>query len=146
MVAAYTAIASVSDVVACAVHCLDIFVTFNWTGPAMERVKVQLEELLSTEHMKVLNQQALEALGSDGEVRIADCASVGPSLYWSPLSTGCVQTLHVAPPPSRLQTAAALPTCTGGGDTPKRQKVDIEVFVCTAEAAGEQVKLVVDCT
>ena len=146
MVLAYTPTACVSDVITCAVECLDIFVTFNWTGPAMERVKVQLEELLSTDHMKVLNQQALDALSSDGEVRFADWVAVGPSLYWSPSSAGGVPTLLIPTPPPHCSALAPLPTCTGGGVTPACQKMDLEMFVCTAEVAGEQGKLIVGCT
>ena len=57
-----------SEVVDCCAQCLDWFVQLNWTGPPSDGVKVALEAVVGQEGLKLLNQQALTSLSSDGEV------------------------------------------------------------------------------
>lgn len=61
---------SVGTVVACGVHCLELFVQLNWTGPPIDGLQADLEALLSKDGAKLLNQQARGALCSDGEVSL----------------------------------------------------------------------------
>lgn len=58
----------VSEVVECCAQCLDLFIQLNWTGPPSDGVKMALERVLGQVGLKLLNQQALMALSSDGEV------------------------------------------------------------------------------
>lgn len=60
--------AAVDDVVTGGVHCLELFVQLNWTGPPIEGLHTELEALVGEDGVRMLNQQALTALGSNGEV------------------------------------------------------------------------------
>lgn len=68
MVLAHTS--SLDCVVTCGVHCLELFVQLNWTGPPIDGLQEDMEALLTKDGAKLLNQQARSALGSDGEVSL----------------------------------------------------------------------------
>lgn len=100
MVLAHVSTGPLRGVVACGVHCLELFVQLNWTGPPAEDFQTDLEALVGSDAVLMLNQQALQALGSDGEVSQLSGRERG---YHSLLLiTGCVQTMYYASSPAYL--------------------------------------------
>ena len=68
MVGAQISGTALSTVVSCGVDCLDLFVQLNWTGPPIDGLQADLEELLSKGGVRSLEDQARNTLGSSGEV------------------------------------------------------------------------------
>ncbi len=130
----------------CCAQCLDWFVQLNWTGPPGDEVQVALEGMLSQEGLKLLNQQALTALSTDGEV-----GQVMPSTHLHHVDSngvcvGSVQTLQVASAATGALYSPVVPVGDEGRGAPARQEISNEKSVCPTAIAGSSVFIIVVVT